>query len=406
MRTKLGFVVASLSLIFLSPSNGFQPPSAWQERPSPLGVVGSSTQSVGESSHNGSTSEETTPALSNSVATTTPKEGRALAATLETASHPLQTGLQKFKNRCGSAVTSLVRKYAVTLVCLASMALGAWLTRNLALTCQAWRIRRNILAGCIIFTVGDVGAQMLTHWSIRRRSRRQQKEQSTDNSDKTAAISLLPLSFSLDQQRLAISTILGAIWAGIWVPYIYDSVERLLPGHQGVGRILLKMALSCSFLSTAGNYITMFFRRFVGHLCDFVADQWRVQEKSNPDASSWWPAVQTRWMLCVASCNRDFYEVLLDDLKIWPLYDILCYAVIPPFIRPVTTALMSSAWSMYMSIVSAAVGKDQEEEELAQRSLSGNGENTLTGDSSSLVAPTGDEVRQTDANATGECESC
>jgi len=46
-------------------------------------------------------------------------------------------------------------------------------------------------------------------------------------------------------------------------------------------------------------------------------------------------------------------EVLKDDLKIFPAYDILCYSVIPPKVRPLTNALIASAWAMYMSIASA-----------------------------------------------------
>ena len=251
-----------------------------------------------------------------------------------------------------ASLVTLVRRYQVTLTCLLTLAASAWFTRNMALSALALRLRRNILAGSVIFTVGDMGAQVLTFWSIRQR-------QASSNTNKAT------LAFQLDQQRLVISTILGALWAGICTPFIYDSVERLLPGHGGVGRLLLKMALSCSFLSTAGNYITMFFRRFVSQMCNLVVDQWQIARHHQGSSATtmttpWWPAVQMRWMQCVTSCNRDFYEVLLDDLKVWPLYDILCYAVIPPFIRPITTALMSSLWSMYMSIVSAAVehGKD------------------------------------------------
>ena len=56
---------------------------------------------------------------------------------------------------------------------------------------------------------------------------------------------------------------------------------------------------------------------------------------------------------CFNSCNNDIIEIIKDDLKIWPIYDLICYSIIPPYWRPITTSIMSSGWAMYMSIVSA-----------------------------------------------------
>ena len=223
------------------------------------------------------------------------------------------------------------------------------------------RVRRNILSGAIIFTIGDVGAQLLT----------MERQRKYGNGEKNR----------FDQQRLAISTALGAVWAGIANPAVYGAVERVLPGSMTWHRVLLKMALSCSVLSTAGNWITMFMRRAAVAICDTFAMQMKRSRKtqastsssssvasssvaSSVASSSSSPSIQTpattpirhlsvRLRQAAVSCNRDFGEVLRDDLKIWPAYDVLCYSVIPPVARPITTALMASAWSMYMSIVSA-----------------------------------------------------
>lgn len=187
-------------------------------------------------------------------------------------------------------------------------------------------LRMNILAGTIIFMVGDWGAQLLTHYKTKRQG-----------------ISM----FRLDNNRFVISSILGVIWAGIANPAVYDMVERVLPGKGSVGRVLLKMSISISILSTAGNYVTMLFRRYVKQLWE---DKPRKPFRFLKD--------------CVGSCNHDFMEVLVDDLKIWPLYDIVCYSAIPPRVRPITNALMASAWSMYMSIASAKTTPEAELEEV------------------------------------------
>lgn len=307
------------------PSRGFQPASTWHERP--VVALASTSPSSAE--------------FPTGVATTT-EIPEALTESSPTAAATTTTTIKKPRRH----LLSVVQRYHVTLVSLLILAASAWITGHWALAAPAARVRRNILAGSIIFTIGDVGAQGLEYWSRQQRRRLQTSESS---------------SFVLDQQRLTISTLLGALWSGIAVPIVYDGVERLLPGHEGgMGRVLLKMVLSCSFLSTAGNYITMFFRRFVSQVCNLTTEKWRARQTSNTASLPWLAAVRMRWVQCVASCNADFYEVLMDDLKIWPLYDIACYTCIPPFIRPITTSIMSSLWSMYMSIASAAVDTHKE----------------------------------------------
>lgn len=257
-------------------------------------------------------------------------------------------------------------------------------------------MRRNVMAGSIIFTVGDVGAQGLTHWTaVRGRRRRRQRRKIMDNiKDENDTLDneadSVSSSFRLDQQRLIISTILGAVWGGIVNPAVYTAVERCLPGGSslsstsgGFGRVLLKMFMSCSILSTAGNYSTMFFRRWTQHaLCHTVSEYYQQatatstaalsKDKGNYEITTSSSFGETFWRRsrdCITSCNRDFGEVLRDDLKIWPMYDILCYSVIPPPIRPVTTAIMSSLWSMYMSIASAAAADDNDDDNDADLDL-------------------------------------
>ena len=36
---------------------------------------------------------------------------------------------------------------------------------------------------------------------------------------------------------------------------------------------------------------------------------------------------------CLAGVNADFAGVLLDDVKVWPIYDVLCFSLIPA-LRP------------------------------------------------------------------------
>lgn len=233
------------------------------------------------------------------------------------------------RRRLVSSAQCFLKQYQIVALTALTLASGAVLTQQLPL--DAMRMRRDILAGAIIFSVGDVGAQILTN----RRGQQQQQQQQH--------------KWTLDQQRFAISTTLGAFWAGVCNPAVYRSVERLFPGTVSIAHVLAKMLITCSILSTAGNYFTMFFRRWALHLCSFV------QNKSERNFAT----VVSRLKICIATCNQDIVEVISDDLKIWPLYDVMCFSIIPPAIRPISTAIMASLWSMYMSIASAKTSQEE-----------------------------------------------
>lgn len=186
-------------------------------------------------------------------------------------------------------------------------------------TTAAGMMRRNVVAGAAIFTAGDAAAQLWTSPSS-----------SSDDGDEGRRM-------VIDTNRLSNSACIGALWSGLCVPAVYSYVETLLPGRSP-GRVVAKMVITCSILSTAGNYATMFARRLTEVLRqeDGIGGSLTVGE-------------------CLQSCNDDILDVIKDDLKIWPLYDLLCYSIIPPSMRAISTAAMSSGWAMYMSIVSARV---------------------------------------------------
>lgn len=237
-------------------------------------------------------------------------------------------------------------------------------------------IRRNVISGAAIFTVGDAAAQMLTSSKSRTTTPSANvappvlsSEEGLEggalakNMGRAASVDLLPASVSaLDMNRLWSSTFLGAIWSGFCVPFIYGNVEKTFPGKANLKQILIKVLVTCSILSTIGNYATMFARRFIAQYTTYQFDKnssLRLKWFSNPIQSIL--LFLAIFKGCFKSCNRDIREVIVDDLKIWPLYDLTCYSLIPPAWRPITTSIMSSGWAMYMSIASA---KEEEEEEL------------------------------------------
>lgn len=210
-----------------------------------------------------------------------------------------------------------------------AIATAAAITHNLDLTPELQLLRDNVLTGTVIFTLGDYAAQLLTHLQTNTAL----EQSSNENFGK--GFESLP-SFQVDENRFLISTFLGVVWAGIVNPSVYAGVEELLPGVS-FQLVIAKMLITCSILSTGGNFTTMMIRRF-------------LKQCLEKDDSVTYSAI---FQDCVESCKRDMVEVIQDDLKLFPAYDLLCYSVIPPTVRPLTNALIASAWAMYMSIASA-----------------------------------------------------
>jgi len=248
---------------------------------------------------------------------------------------------------------------------------------DLTATAAAAVIRRNVISGAAIFTMGDAAAQMLTSSKSKTKDPAAaavavihdvaaiedgiERKAILQNYGRAANMNFLSATVSgLDMNRLWSSTILGAVWSGLCVPLIYGSVERTFPGKANLRQILIKVLVTCSILSTIGNYATMFARRFIAQYTTYQFD------KTSSLRLKWFSKPIQSILLflaifkgCFKSSNRDIREVIVDDLKIWPLYDLMCYSLIPPAWRPITTSIMSSGWAMYMSIVSA---KEEEDE--------------------------------------------
>ena len=112
------------------------------------------------------------------------------------------------------------------------------------------------------------------------------------------------------------------------IPAVYNTAERLFPGKAPLD-IVRKVAMSCSLLSIFGNYFTILLR------CVMADATGRPR----------------RWARAVASTNAHILEVIGDDLKVWPLYDLVCFGLIPPSLRPWCTYVASTCWAAYLSLV-------------------------------------------------------
>lgn len=273
-------------------------------------------------------------------------------------------------------------------------------------------VRRNVIFGATVFTVGDFAAQLLT--AAKKKKMQQQKitkivpaethqpyhprgggraplggsllpsdmykisaaknmrisggireteKQLVPKQNLTSNVGNLGTNdFNIDMNRLLTSTFLGAVYSGFCVPFVYGNVERTFR------HTVTKVIVTCSILSTVGNYVTMFARRFIAQYAEHAfhsqSSSLRIQWFKQPTESALLFVAILK--SCIRSCNRDFKEVVIDDLKIWPIHDLACFSLIQPAWRPITTSIASSGWAMYMSLVSAKDSDDEHEQELGE----------------------------------------
>jgi len=176
----------------------------------------------------------------------------------------------------------------------------------------------NAVGGGGMFVAGDAIAQRLEQLGTRA------EDAPKRNPTKLRrALLQLPLSPS----RLGQACAVGAVWGGVLIPSVYNTAERLFPGRAGAN-LLFKICFSVSCLSTAGNYAALVLRRTLADGINY-------------------PSLER----AVASSNADIVGVVKADLKVWPLYDLFCFGLIPAHARPACTAVVSVMWHTYMSTV-------------------------------------------------------
>ena len=167
--------------------------------------------------------------------------------------------------------------------------------------------RANMLSGGLIFALGDVLAQQI------------ERRRSASGGPRAG-----DFPQQLDVHRIASSASLGSVWNGLCSPQVYRFAESMLPG-RAMRSILLKTAMTVGFLSTCGNYCNLLARKLLIQGCEITA--------------------------AVAAINEGMAEVVVADLRVWPVWDIVQFACVPPTYRPVLTAAVCCFWSTYISMV-------------------------------------------------------
>ena len=185
---------------------------------------------------------------------------------------------------------------------------------------------RDALASVVIFAAGDLISQQL---ELRPALPPRPLETGRRGS----------LKPTIRPRRVLSAAGLGLVYGGVLLPSVYQLAEGLFPGVSP-RTVLAKVLLACSLLSTFGNYFSMFWRR-----C--------AQPSPAPPGTE---SLGQRFSRVGRSVTADMPSVLKADMCVWPAYDTLNFALIPPFVRPLTTVLVATCWHTFIAY-SAAVPK-------------------------------------------------
>ena len=167
-------------------------------------------------------------------------------------------------------------------------------------------VLRDAAVAVGIYTMGDVVAQQVEHGSI----------------DSVASVSA---------ERMASASALGLLWGGGISPGVYRLVEQQFPGRHPRD-VLKKIACCTVLLGCVGNWSQIFVKRILAGDCTSASAPMREQMRATAQ-----------------SVNDDWLTVMSYDLRVWPLTDVLVFALIPIRFRVAFVSTVSTCWQTYLS---------------------------------------------------------
>mmetsp|Transcript_13887 Transcript_13887/g.28411 ORF Transcript_13887/g.28411 Transcript_13887/m.28411 type:complete len:244 (+) Transcript_13887:39-770(+) len=156
----------------------------------------------------------------------------------------------------------------------------------------------NLLQGFILFGLSDVIAQLMFGPAV-------------------------PVPFSLPRAWNA--AVFGGFYSGVLISQWILLLDRWLPG-SGLGwRTGTKVAANAFIFGLVGNSCNVFFRNFLSPGSTLSSARHHVK--------------------------KVMWTVFWADMKVFPPADAICFAFVPPHLRPAFTGIVSLCWNTYVSLV-------------------------------------------------------
>lgn len=125
----------------------------------------------------------------------------------------------------------------------------------------------------------------------------------------------------LSVKRLVAACLLGAFFGGVVYPTAYGVLDHIWEDPSAIS-ILQKSVVEIATVGVFVNTVSMTFRG------------WATDSPG-----------QT-----LPHVRKELPSLILSDAKVWLPYNLVAFSIIPPFVRPTTTALMEASWQTYISL--------------------------------------------------------
>ncbi|CAM9403821.1 unnamed protein product [Phaeothamnion confervicola] len=206
------------------------------------------------------------------------------------------------RNTCAMVMPQLLLEAGTVVRCASSLYFHAL---------HQYPLATNIMQGALLAGLGDLLSQRVER-NLETYSAGQWKPRSSQIAENV--------------RRVINAAIAGIIFSGLAVPAWYNVLHVVVPGNSARAAVA-KTALDCTFFSLTGNGAALVLRECL----------------AGAGLSAAWRAMA-----------RNIVSVMVMDLKVWPIYDMMCFTLIPESIQPLSTAVVSLLWNAYMSWVVCA----------------------------------------------------
>jgi hypothetical protein len=181
----------------------------------------------------------------------------------------------------------------------------------------------NGAIGGVVLGTSDGVAQTLENSSHQLQWNSTAGTAALDNGGNSALSRLESCWEAVDGRRMIAATMLGILFGGVIYPMAYAKLDKIW--YKKDFRSLLSKSLVEIFsVGIFVNSLSMLGRGVIGagHT---------VSET-------------------VQHVRDELVQVTLNDIKVWLPYNLLAFSIIPPWIRPTTTAFMEAMWQTYISL--------------------------------------------------------
>lgn len=170
--------------------------------------------------------------------------------------------------------------------------------------------KANLVQGVTIFAAGDVISQQLHCRLIEKTGNAQQKRENRERGGQ------------IDSRSVLHSAALGGSINGVFLRLWYNLLDHRLGVGMSPGLVAAKVILDSLFF---GSFSIGF----------YLGGKALLNGKPLSEAAQ--------------QIKDNFWEGFKMEWKIWPLYNIFCFGVVPLHCRPLATALVSVIWTSFLS---------------------------------------------------------